>query len=475
MKYNKVRGILRARNGSQIPKFQNPPGALPKLTFPSLNTNLSSGVSYLNNPYLIGSETATQGKTLDISNLDTSDLKAQVKPITQTMPVFQQSLKKFGNKVGNFAKNAAAKAGEFIEQNPEMVSRGLQLGSNTLFNSVDNGKGFTGVNTGLGVGTQLANSAGMAGLGLGLSGIQFGLNAINKLGSKTLRDFSVDQNVRSNLGGSYSGAYSTIDKGAENSGKELGFFTRKKPYEEAISEAESLQNQLININKETEDRRGRINDLNYLNYNFLLNGGYDQRYMRAKSGGKLQYKIDLLKERKKSLNSIINVQTQEWEPVIDDVEYFKEGGSIDWEPIIEDVWEPVIDDVEVYKEGGSIKEELETPEIEKTNQKNLIPEGALHKNKHHMEHTEGLTQKGIPVIDNSGEQQAEIECDEIVFSLEVTKFLEERYHKYYSEELTKKDKDQLAIEVGKELVYQILHNTDDRTDLISKCKEGGKL
>jgi hypothetical protein len=56
------------------------------------------------------------------------------------------------------------------------------------------------------------------------------------------------------------------------------------------------------------------------------------------------------------------------------------------------------------KEGGKTKEELETPEIEETNQKNLIPEGALHKNKHHMEHTEGLTQKGIPVIDNDGEQ-----------------------------------------------------------------------
>ena len=63
-----------------------------------------------------------------------------------------------------------------------------------------------------------------------------------------------------------------------------------------------------------------------------------------------------------------------------------------------------IDDIEEYKEGGNIKEELETPEIEETNQKNLIPEGALHKNKHHMEHTEGLTQKGIPVVDNDGEQ-----------------------------------------------------------------------
>jgi hypothetical protein len=56
------------------------------------------------------------------------------------------------------------------------------------------------------------------------------------------------------------------------------------------------------------------------------------------------------------------------------------------------------------KVGGTLKEELETPEIEETNQKNIIPEGALHKNKHHMEHTEGLTQKGIPVVDNDGEQ-----------------------------------------------------------------------
>jgi hypothetical protein len=89
------------------------------------------------------------------------------------------------------------------------------------------------------------------------------------------------------------------------------------------------------------------------------------------------------------------------------VEEFKEGGNLPelWEPIIEDTWEPIITDyIEEYKEGGSIKEELETPEIEETNQKNLIPEGALHKNKHHMEHTEGLTQKGIPVVDNDGEQ-----------------------------------------------------------------------
>lgn len=119
-----------------------------------------------------------------------------------------------------------------------------------------------------------------------------------------------------------------------------------------------------------------------------------------------------------------------------------------------------------HKEGGSLKEELETPEIEATNQKNLIPEGALHKNKHHMEHTDGLTQKGIPVIDNEGEQQAEIELNEIIFTLEVTKKLEELY---------KDGSDEAAIEAGKLLVKEILFNTDDRTNLIAKCEKGGKL
>jgi len=38
-----------------------------------------------------------------------------------------------------------------------------------------------------------------------------------------------------------------------------------------------------------------------------------------------------------------------------------------------------------------------------------------------MENAEDLTKKGIPVVDNKGEQQAEVEKNEIIFSLEVTK------------------------------------------------------
>ena len=126
------------------------------------------------------------------------------------------------------------------------------------------------------------------------------------------------------------------------------------------------------------------------------------------------------------------------------------------------------------KQGGSVGDS-DIPETEETNQKNVIPEGALHKNKHHIEHAEGLTKKGIPVIDDDGEQQAEIEHSEIIFTLEVTKKLEEYYEIFYSEESSTKEKEQAAIDAGKLLVFQILKNTEDRTGLIESCKEGGTL
>ena len=92
-----------------------------------------------------------------------------------------------------------------------------------------------------------------------------------------------------------------------------------------------------------------------------------------------------------------------------------------------------------------------------------------------MEHAEGLTKKGIPVVDEDGEQQAEIEHSEIIFTLEVTKKLEEYYEIFYSEDSTNKEKEQAALDAGKLLVYQILENTEDRTGLIESCKKGGSL
>lgn len=131
-----------------------------------------------------------------------------------------------------------------------------------------------------------------------------------------------------------------------------------------------------------------------------------------------------------------------------------------------------------YKDGGNVtiqvtvvKEPKEEPKQEEP--KNVIPDGALHAHKHHMDNTDSLTQKGIPVVDDKGEQQAEIEKDEIILHLKLTNKLEELQEKY--EKASKTEQDKLAIEAGKLLVEEILHNTIDNTNLIDKCKEGGKI
>lgn len=103
-----------------------------------------------------------------------------------------------------------------------------------------------------------------------------------------------------------------------------------------------------------------------------------------------------------------------------------------------------------FQQGGSI---------------NVIPDGALHAHKHNMD-MEGITKKGIPVVSNEegGEQQAEIEREEIIFRLEVTKRLEELEKKFYSEDASQKEKDEYALEAGKLLVEEILYNTQDNTN-----------
>ena len=110
--------------------------------------------------------------------------------------------------------------------------------------------------------------------------------------------------------------------------------------------------------------------------------------------------------------------------------------------------------IEAFKQGG---------------QMNVIPEGALHARKNNMEGAgEDFTSKGIPVVDNNGEQQAEIEKNEVIFNKELTDFLEENMKKYNEEN---SDKDAIAIKVGKRLAKELLTNTDDRTGLIDKIQE----
>lgn len=105
-------------------------------------------------------------------------------------------------------------------------------------------------------------------------------------------------------------------------------------------------------------------------------------------------------------------------------------------------------------------------------QMNVIPDGALHTRKNNMEGAgEDFTHKGIPVMDNGGQQQAEIERNEVIFNKEVTDFIEENYKKFKSEETSNSEKDEIAIKVGKRLVKELLENTQDNTGLIQEVQE----
>ena len=114
-----------------------------------------------------------------------------------------------------------------------------------------------------------------------------------------------------------------------------------------------------------------------------------------------------------------------------------------------------------FKEGGKLEV-------------NVIPEGALHKNKHHLEDVKPeldgqITEKGIPVVTMDGDditQHAEIEKEEIVMCKSTSEQLEEFFEKYKES----KD-DSIAIECGKFLVDEILKRTEDHTNLIKEIKD----
>ena len=123
------------------------------------------------------------------------------------------------------------------------------------------------------------------------------------------------------------------------------------------------------------------------------------------------------------------------------------------------------------EEPAQINEQQVIDSFKQGGQMSVIPEGALHARKNNMEGAgEDFTHKGIPVIDNEGEQQAEIERDEIILSKDVTNKVEELYKKYNEEESPSK-KDEIAIKMGKIITCEITKNTDDRTGLIEQVSE----
>lgn len=313
-------------------------------------------------------------------------------------------------------------------------------------------------------------------LGKGIGGGMKALKLFSDLtgsvfGIKT-QDFAKDMATLETVGGSYGGSSALIADAADKAGKKYGLFGlgAKNRANKLIDRARIQQYAMQGIADDARDLNSirSYMDPYYLQYESDMSGGYDQRYMHvAKLGGTLT-----LNRGTALQNSLL--------------ESFKKGGTIEFKAEITgtevyDSWEPVIDfdEISLLKEGGSIKQ----PEIEvietNTVQKSVIPDGALHKNKHNLDKVgvddKEMTKKGIPVVDNNGEQQAEIELNEIIFTLEVTKELEKRYKEYYEYDTKQSRKDELALEAGKLLWKEIIYNTDDRTGLIDTLKHGGSI
>ena len=245
------------------------------------------------------------------------------------------------------------------------------------------------------------------------------IGMINGFGGKSTSAFTKDTDIFTNIGGSYLGSNALADEVEPYAGKKFGWFSSssQKKYENKIQEMIRQQNILRNISNESE----RVKTL-----------------QQTMTGAEAQ-----------SLNNLLNGGYR-------DITFSKKGGILD-------SLKGKLDRARIIIETK--KTIVIEPVEEKEETKNVIPEGALHANLHHMD-LDNITKKGVPVIDNEGDQQAEIERDEIIFRLEVTKLIEE---------FKKDGSDEAAIKAGKLLTEEILYNTEDRTGLLEKFKQGGEI
>lgn len=299
------------------------------------------------------------------------------------------------------------------------------------------------------------------------------IGLINAIGASNTQKFSMDEKTIEKIGGSYGGTVEDIQDAVNKADKSYGLFSSgaRNKANRFISEMRNRQNKMAKIASTVSDQRESVDmmgDVAAQAYSSQIAGGFDARYFKAKEGGKFAEPEEAF------VPEILMFDIERITPVS-----FETGGLFD--EVINpntgniETWNPDIITVNEFKQGGKVEKQLDAPEIKETSQQNVIPEGALHKNKHHMENSDKLTKKGIPVVDSEHQQHAEIEKNEIIFTREVTEKLEELYKIYYSEESKQSEKEQAAIDAGKLLTKEIMLNTDDRTGLIDTLQQGGSL
>ena len=312
----------------------------------------------------------------------------------------------------------------------------LIMGGNKLLGNVANklGAGTDGMNTT----DAILNSS-------FLQLTPFGM--INGLGGKKTMSFTKNNLAFAQVGSGYTGTNAKVDKAVDLADKTFGLLSPGALDEanDKIIDASGEQRIMANVADTASDRFALSDSMAAINNSRMalnLMGDYDQSSVRVGKAGMILQLAREINSKPSILKEITEIPTEFLE-----VTEFKEGGQIISQSILQEVTEIPTEFLEIdeFKKGGKF---------------NIIPEGALHARKHNMD-VENITQKGIPVVSESADgeivQQAEIERQEIIFRLEVTKKLEE---------LAKDGSDEAAIEAGKLLVQEILYNTIDNTNTL---------
>ena len=311
------------------------------------------------------------------------------------------------------------------------VNAGLDLGLTAL------GKESDALDGGVNAVADVAGYLDYAVPGLG-TGIKYGIKALNfadKAFGKTTKSFSGNTGISGYQDFSTQGKQFRVSQTGARKRSEIETQGNKKLFTAAKTNADALL-------KQQQARNQAIGNTGITNQSQLL-GGQNYSVLTAKKGATLQDIRNYLKTR--------NIE-KEVVPAI----------------VLEADLE--ISEIQKFQKGGS-----------------LIPSGALHKNKHNLEvinpDLKGeITEKGIPVIsyaekgevleyEKDGEtpkilaeggeiiQHAEIEKDEVILDLNLSKKLVE---------LMKKGTPEAMIEAGKLLAEELMENTTDNTGLIEK-------
>lgn len=407
------------------------------------------------------------------------------------------------------------------------IGSGLKAGAKGALSSMGSASGIAGLaNAGIQVAFGNQRKAGwenavntVGGIASMIPGVGWGLGAglaafklIGGLtGKKTIAATGKDwqsRQAQSSVAGGYSGAMEDIADAESREGSYSGWNSgARKRANRLIAKTNDWKDTMwdwAQRNDLNDIRSNQMNSINNNQYQTNISGGYDLsnsgRMLVAKEGAKLFDSYKSIKEYTKRIKSakqdskLVKEESKVEEPIIDKEleryyddplfstkskynDDFHQGGS--WsedgktftpsefslfnftqEQIAEALSKEfpeaslnITDEVRAFKEGGKVN----------SRDMNVIPEGALHARLNHMD-SKDFTKKGIPVVAKDGdklEQTAEIERNEIIFNLSVTNKLEE---------LMKDGSAKAALEAGKLLAEEILHNTIDNTGLIKEVE-----